>query len=76
VICLGLRGLKIEENAKIILKNLSALSIELNKFKEDFDTLGVHLLNASHKYEDGQRKLERFSDKLVNIQETKQIEAK
>ncbi|MDO8488689.1 MAG: DNA recombination protein RmuC, partial [Candidatus Omnitrophota bacterium] len=34
VICLGLRGLKVEENAKVILKSLSALSIETNKFKE------------------------------------------
>ncbi|HLD83039.1 MAG TPA: DNA recombination protein RmuC, partial [Candidatus Omnitrophota bacterium] len=33
VICLGLKGLKIEENAKSILKNLSSLTIEINKFK-------------------------------------------
>jgi DNA recombination protein RmuC len=71
VICLGLKGLKIEENAKMILKNLSTLSIEINKFKEDFDTLGVHLTNASSKYLDSQKKLERFSDKLTNIQESK-----
>jgi DNA recombination protein RmuC len=74
VICLGLRGLKIEENAKNILKNLSALSIEINKFKEDFDTLGGHLSNASSKYEDSQRRLDRFSDRLTNIQNAKQIE--
>ena len=71
VICLGLKGLKIEENAKMILKNLSTLSIEITKFKEDFDTLGVHLTNASSKYLDSQKRLERFSDKLTNIQESK-----
>lgn len=71
VICLGLKGLKIEENAKMILKNLSTLSIEITKFKEDFDTLGVHLTNASSKYVDSQKRLERFSDKLTNIQESK-----
>jgi DNA recombination protein RmuC len=76
VICLGLKGLKIEENAKAILKSLSALSIEINKFREDFDTLGSHISNTSTKYSDAQKRLERFSDKLVNIQDTKQIERK
>ncbi len=74
VICLGLKGLKVEENAKEILKNLGMLSIEINKFKEDFSLLGGHLANASRKYEDGQRKLDKFSDKLSNIQDSKQIE--
>ncbi|MCX5714760.1 MAG: DNA recombination protein RmuC [Candidatus Omnitrophica bacterium] len=74
VICLGLKGLKVEENAKEILKNLSMLSIEINKFKEDFSLLGGHLTNASNKYSDGQRRLEKFSDKLSNIQDSKQIE--
>ncbi len=76
VICLGLKGLKIEENAKAILKNLSTLSIEINKFKEDFDVLGTHLANAGSKYTDSQKRLDRLSDRLVNIQETKTIEAK
>lgn len=76
VICLGLKGLKVEENAKAILKNLSTLGLEINKFKEDFDTLGSHLSNAKTKYDDSQKKLDRFSDRLNNIQENKQIEAK
>lgn len=74
VIILGLRGLEIEENAKSILKGLSALSIEMGKFKEDFDVLGNHLSNASNRYSDGQRRLDRFLDKLSNIQDKKQIE--
>jgi len=76
VICLGLKGLKIEENAKGILKNLSTLTIEINKFKEDFDTLGGHLSNARTKYEDSQKKLDRFSDRLINIQDAKSVETK
>ena len=76
VICLGLKGMKIEENAKNILKDLSALNIDINKFKEDFDILGSHLVNASTKYNDSQKKLDKFSDKLSNIQDTKQIEVK
>ncbi len=76
VICLGLKGLKVEENAKKILKSLSALEIEIDKFKEDFNTLGSHLSNANTKYSDSQKRLDKFSDKLVNIQDAKQIETK
>lgn len=76
VICLGLKGLKVEENAKQILKNLSMLNIEIDKFKEDFNTLGGHLSNASTKYDDSSKRLNRFTDKLSNIQDSKQLELK
>jgi len=76
VICLGLKGLKIEENAKIILKNLSMLTIEINKFKDDFDVLGAHLSNAGAKYAESQKKLDKFSEKLNNIHDTHTQEPK
>ncbi|PIP19159.1 MAG: hypothetical protein COT38_03015 [Candidatus Omnitrophica bacterium CG08_land_8_20_14_0_20_41_16] len=76
VICFGLKGLKIEENAKVILKSLSALGIEIDKFKEEFGILGNHLSNANTKYLDSQKRLDKVTDKLVNIQDTKRIEAK
>lgn len=76
VICLGLKGLKIEENAQAILKNLSSLSIEMNKFREDFELLGVHLSNASRKYEDTHKKMDRFSTRLQDIVESKVKETK
>jgi DNA recombination protein RmuC len=75
VICLGLRGLKVEENAKMILKSLGALSIETDKFKEDFNTLGSHLVNAKTKYEDAQKRFDKVSERLINIQDTKSIES-
>jgi DNA recombination protein RmuC len=75
VICLGLKGLKVEENAKQILKNLSMLSNEISKFRDDFDLLGKHISNAHSKYEDSQRRMDRFSEKLLNIQDPKQIES-
>ncbi len=76
VICLGLKGMKIEENAKGILKNLSTLTIEINKFKEDFDILGKHISGANTKYEDSCKRLDKFSERLTNIQDTKQIESR
>jgi DNA recombination protein RmuC len=75
IICLGLKGLKIEENAKHILKNLSTLSNEMNKFREDFDLLGKHISNTHTKYEDSSRRLDRFSDKLTNIQAPKELDS-
>lgn len=74
VICLGLRGLKVEENAKVILKSLSALSVETDKFKEDFNILGRHILDANTKYNDAQKRFEKVSERLISIQDTKKIE--
>ncbi|MCM8797767.1 MAG: DNA recombination protein RmuC, partial [Candidatus Omnitrophica bacterium] len=76
VICLGLKGLEIEENAKDILKNLSSLSLEIDRFREDFNILGAHLSNAGTKYHDAQRRIERIAQRIADIQETKKIEAK
>ncbi len=76
VICLGLRGLKVEENAKMILKSLGALSVEADKFKEDFNILGSHLVNANTKYTDAQKRFDKVSERLINIQDTRQIEIK
>jgi len=68
VICLGLKGLEVEKNAMQILKNLSMLSIEINKFQDDFSLLGGHLRNASVKYDDAAKRMDKFQDKLENIQ--------
>ncbi|MDP2927842.1 MAG: DNA recombination protein RmuC [Candidatus Omnitrophota bacterium] len=76
VICMGLRGLKVEENAKMILKSLGALSIETDKFKEDFDILGNHLLNANTKYTDAEKRLDKVNQRLMDIRDTKQITSK
>jgi len=76
VICLGLKGLKVEENAKAILKNLTMLENEICKFREDFGVLGGHLMNACRKYDDSQKRLDKFSDKIINMQDSKTIESK
>ncbi len=76
VICMGLRGMKVEENAKMILKSLGGLSVETDKFKEEFSVLGNHLLNASAKYADAEKRLDKVSQRLADIQDTKQIGVK
>jgi DNA recombination protein RmuC len=65
-ICMGLRGLEIEESARIIMDQLSRLKTDFGRFKEDFLLLGKHLGNSRSKYEEVERRLNRFEDKLVS----------
>lgn len=73
VILRGLKGLAIEKNAKQIIEYLGRLQIDLNKFKEDFRLVGGHLFNAKTKYEEAEKKLERFSDKFISGQNTAKL---
>jgi DNA recombination protein RmuC len=75
-ILLGLRGLEIEKSAQEIFGNLQRLNIDFGKFKEDFETIGKHLVNARNKYEDAEKRLVRFEDKLVNVAISQEIEPK
>jgi DNA recombination protein RmuC len=78
VIYKGLKGLMIQKNVKAVIDNIKTLSLELNKLAEDFRLLGGHLTSAKTKFEDSEKRLSRFSDKLQNITavENKQIEDK
>jgi DNA recombination protein RmuC len=76
VIILGLKGLKIEKSAKQIISGLSSLQGELNKFKEDFEILGKHLSNTKSKYDDSEKKLDKFTEKLLNTTSMPSIEYK
>ncbi len=64
-ISMGLRGLQIEENARHIMEQLARLRGDFGKFREEFSTLGKHLGNSRAKYEDAERRLDRFEDKLA-----------
>ncbi len=66
VICLGLRGLQVERNAKEILASLNAMQQDLIRFSEDFRLVGTHIQSARNKYDDADKKLSRFQDKLIN----------
>jgi DNA recombination protein RmuC len=63
-ILLGLRGLRIEQQAREIYGHLRRLQGDFERFGECFDTLGKHLKNAQNTYEraDGMRK--KFEVKL------------
>jgi DNA recombination protein RmuC len=68
VIILGLRGLRIEGNARQILNDLARLAGDLDKVREPLRTLGRHLGNAQGQFTEAERALERFGNKLEAIE--------
>lgn len=66
-ILLGLKGMHVEAQAQEILRNLSRLAGDFTKFHEDFEVLGKHLSNVKSKYDDADKKLIRFDDRLQRL---------
>ncbi len=66
-ILLGLKGLKIEEEAMKILKNLQSLNSEFSKFAKDYAVLGSHLVNAQTKYLETERQMNKIGLHLETI---------
>ncbi|HTF99810.1 MAG TPA: DNA recombination protein RmuC [Nitrospirota bacterium] len=66
-ILLGLKGMHIEEQAQEILKSLARLSGDFYRFKADFDLVGKHLVNVKTKYDDADKKLGKFNDRLQSL---------
>ena len=64
VIILGLKGLQIEKSALEIFQSLAQLRGDLGRFKNDFQILGTHLGNAKSKFDDTEKRLEKFTDRL------------
>ena len=67
VIVLGLRGLRIEANARDIQDDLARLTGDLGRMQEHMGKLGAHLGNAQKQYTDAERALARFDAKLGAI---------
>ncbi|KPJ64623.1 hypothetical protein AMJ44_12440 [candidate division WOR-1 bacterium DG_54_3] len=70
-ILMGLRGMRIEEQAQEILQNLARLEGDFSRVMEDFQKMGTHLKNLSGSYESTEKRLTKFEDKLESL-ETKQ----
>jgi len=66
-ILLGLKGLHIEEQAQEILKNLARLSGDFRKFQEEFELVGKHLTNTKTRYEEADKRLSKFGEKLQSL---------
>jgi DNA recombination protein RmuC len=67
VILLGLRGLRVEQNAKEILAALGRLQGDAARLREHFDTLGRHITNGKNKYDEAATSLARLEGKLEDV---------
>ncbi|TAK50746.1 MAG: DNA recombination protein RmuC [Bacteroidetes bacterium] len=67
VIVLGLRGLQIEHSAQEIVSSLTRLQGDMEKVRDTFETLGVHLNNARNKYDEADKRLNAFERRLDGI---------
>jgi DNA recombination protein RmuC len=78
VIVLGLKGLQIEKEAQSLFQSLARLQGDLGRFKKDFQVMGSHIVNAKTKFDDADKRLERFADKLevVSGEEPKHLPGK
>jgi DNA recombination protein RmuC len=66
-ILLGLKGMHIEERAQEILTNLARLSGDFRKFQEEFELVGKHLTNTKSRYDEADKRLSKFNDKLESL---------
>ena len=67
-VAMGPHGLQIEWQAAEIRRNLTKLDSSFADFLCAWDTLGTHLPNAYTRYDDGQKRLDRFGLQLTQIQ--------
>ncbi len=67
VIVFGLRGLRIEEKARLLLGHLSRLRTDFKVVEETFETLGRHITHAQSKYNEVSTQLSRFGERLDTI---------
>ena len=63
----GLKGMKIEEQAEIIIKKISGIQKEFALLKEEIATLGKHLSNATTKFSEVQEKTTKVGNSLENL---------
>jgi DNA recombination protein RmuC len=63
-VLVGLRGMKIQQQAKEILESLGQIRRDFGQFGKDFAMIGSHLTNAKNRYDDSARRLDTFSNRL------------
>lgn len=67
-VLIGLRGMKVEQQAKEILAHLGQMRQDFGQFAKDFSMIGSHLNNAKNRYDDSSRRLDKFSNRLEHIE--------
>ncbi|MDR0302053.1 MAG: DNA recombination protein RmuC [Treponema sp.] len=63
----GLKGLKIEQEAKTILGELSQVQDRFGKFFADYSLVGKHISTAVNKYADSEKSAGKLNDQINKI---------
>lgn len=66
-VLIGLKGLRIQQQAKEILGSLSQMRHDLIRFGQEFSMVGTHLTNAKNRYDDSTRQLDRMTARLEQL---------
>src|SRR5262245_12953187 len=66
-VSIGLKGKRVEANARQVLDALASLRNDLIQFQSQFEILGGHLRKAHNKWEEAARHLDHFTDKLTGV---------
>lgn len=67
-ILVGLRGMKIQQQAQEILQSLNQVRRDFKQFADDFTMVGKHLGNAKNRFDDSARRLDKFVNRLDQIE--------
>ncbi len=66
-ILIGLNGLRLSENIKLVLGRLEELEGAFSRLENDFQLVGKHLGNSVKRFEDAQRSLTEFRSRLTAL---------
>jgi len=72
VIILGLKGLAIEKGTKEIITSLERLRGDFGRFYDDFRKIGLHLTDSRSSFDKAEKRLDRLSHKLTQIENPKE----
>lgn len=72
----ALRGERMQKNVTEIIAQIRHQTVEISRFREDFEKIGFHLNNLKGSYESSEKRLTRYQDRLTRIQEFESEEPK
>ena len=70
LVALGLRGLAIEQRSREMHEQIRRAALELERFRDLYDQLGRHVENASKKWTESLRTLDRATDAVETLGQT------
>lgn len=70
LVALGLRGLAIEQRSREMHEQIRRAALELERFREMYDQLGRHVENASKKFTESLRALDKASSAVETLGQT------